>query len=914
MAQKLTYEELDKKSKELEKEVLTYKCAVDDFKIEHRQLLKIFLSIDEPVYISDPETYEILFVNEAIKKLWGDVIGFKCYRVLQGLDTPCPFCTNDQIFGEKAGRPYIWEFQNRRTGRTFHCIDKAIRWPGGRMVRFEMAIDITERKQTEQALRESEEQYRRIFESSVDGLIIFDSDGFVQDVNPSACTLHGYAAGEFIGLHGKRFIAPGFYHRFDSFLQTVSADQTFITKAVNIRKDSSPVEIEVRGVPIRLKGQPHLLGVVRDITAQTRAEKKIQFMNTILLTQQETSLDGILIVDEKGKTISFNRRFADLWDIPSGVLESRADERTLQSVSDKLADPEAFLARIKRLHEHRREKSHVEIELTDGRTFERYSAPVTGPEGKYYGRVWYFRDITEQKKREEALRESEERYRAVVEDMPAMICRFLPDGTLTFVNRAYGSFFGKKHAELIGQNFFQYIPEKYHKKVRNHTMVLDRETPMATHEHQVIATDGSLRWQEWTNRALFNEKGLLVEYQSIGRDITVAKLAQQEKAIMEKQLQQAQKMESIGTLAGGIAHDFNNILASVLGYTELALDKVKEGDHNVLDNLEIVLQAGHRAKDLVHQILQFSRHADTDFKPVDIGPIVDEALKFLRASLPATIEIKQNIQSVTEKVLADGSQIHQVVMNLCTNAFHAMQKQGGVLTVALFKQELITPVLCHGSRIAPGTYAVLMIEDTGYGMNNETLQRIFEPYFTTKAIGEGTGLGLAVSKGIVASHNGGIRVESTPGAGSVFTLYFPLITRPKEARNFELSPIKGGTERILFVDDETFFVEFGAKILSALGYDVITANEGLTALEIFTSQPNRFDLVVTDQTMPKMTGLELSRRLHAVRPDLPVIVCTGFSERINGKTANQIGVSHILYKPASRRDLAIAVRKVFDNG
>jgi PAS domain S-box-containing protein len=530
------------------------------------------------------------------------------------------------------------------------------------------------------------------------------------------------------------------------------------------------------------------------------------------------------------------------------------------------------------------------------------------------------RDINDQKNAEKALIESERQVRLLLDSTAEAIYGLDLEGRCTFANPACVRLLGAESVdELVGKNMHELI---------HHTRSDGSPYPEgecraceAFRTGKRIRVDDEFLWRSdgtsfpaeyWSHPIQEHDKfiGTVVAF----LDITERKKLEKERRKIEGQLRQAQKMESVGTLAGGIAHDFNNILASVLGYTELAIDKVKEGNHNVLDYLEIVQQAGHRAKDLVHQILQFSRYADISFKPVEIRLIVKEALKLLRASLPATIKIKQKIQPVTEKVMADGSQIHQAVMNLCTNAFHAMREQGGILNVELFKEEVKAPVMCHGSQIAPGAYVVLLIKDTGCGMDNGVLQRIFEPYYTTKASSEATGLGLAVTNGIVKSHKGGICVESTPGVGSAFKLYFPLITVSKEAKSFELMPIKGGNESILIVDDEDFFVDFGAKVLAGLGYDVITANDSLKALEIFTSQPDRFDLVITDQTMPKMTGLELSRKLRAIRPHLPIIICTGFSEIISGKTADQIGVSHILYKPPTIRDLALAAKKVLDNG
>lgn len=512
-------------------------------------------------------------------------------------------------------------------------------------------------------------------------------------------------------------------------------------------------------------------------------------------------------------------------------------------------------------------------------------------------------------------RTSEDKYRGVVEDTSLLICSYRSDGEITFVNKAYCDYFDRTSAEVVGSNFMSLIPEKDRQAVMTNISSLTEASPTQSHEHPIITTNGDIRWQRWTNRALFDARGKVVSYQAIGEDITERKKSEEEKKAIEAQLQHIQKMEDIGTLAGGIAHDFNNILSSVIGYSENAIDKLKEiGNHDILDDIRNIFQASLRAKDLVLQILQFSRYSDTDFKPCAIAPLFKEVLRLLRASQPATIEIVQNIRLKSEKVLADATQLHQVMVNLCTNAFHAMRESGGTLTIGLAEEEIPDPGIYTTEKVAGGKYAVLSVRDTGCGMEKGTLKRLFEPYFTTKEIGEGTGLGLAVTSGIVKSHKGFISVRSTPGEGSEFKVFFPILQFPERKEVADLAPIKGGHERILFVDDESFFVDLSCKVLTDLGYRVDSVYASEKALELFSSRPDQYDILVTDQTMPKMTGLELIERVHRIRPDLPTIICSGFSEFINNKTAQQIGVSHILYKPSTKRDLALAIRRVLDNG
>ncbi len=383
-----------------------------------------------------------------------------------------------------------------------------------------------------------------------------------------------------------------------------------------------------------------------------------------------------------------------------------------------------------------------------------------------------------------------------------------------------------------------------------------------------------------------------------------------EKQRMEEQLKQAQKMEAIGTLAGGIAHDFNNILSAVIGYTELSMTAV-EKETALYENLEEVLQAGERAKDLVTQILTFSRQADQDLKPVQVKRIVKEALKFLRASLPTTIKIIQNLQS-DSLVTADATQIHQVLLNLCTNAGHAMGENGGVLEIELTDVKFKVDFKDKHLELKPGSYLELIVSDTGHGMPAHILDRIFDPFFTTKETGEGTGMGLSVVHGIVGSYGGAIAAYSDPGEGSTFKVYLPVVERRLEPQTQVEGPAVRGTERILFIDDEPALVNIGKQILESLGYTVTTRTSSLEALELFKAKPDRFDLVITDMSMPNMPGDILSTELMKVRPEIPVILCTGYSSKISDETALQLDIKAFTYKPIARHDLAKSVRRVLD--
>ncbi|MDD3814050.1 MAG: ATP-binding protein [Desulfocapsaceae bacterium] len=400
----------------------------------------------------------------------------------------------------------------------------------------------------------------------------------------------------------------------------------------------------------------------------------------------------------------------------------------------------------------------------------------------------------------------------------------------------------------------------------------------------------------------------LVGFVSVARDIT-------DYLQMEDQLKQARKMEAIGTLAGGIAHDFNNILVPILGYAELAADRIPPDDPMASD-LRHIVKAALRAKDMIARILSFSRQGPQTKYPFPPHLVVQEALKLLQTSLPSTIEVKTEIDPDCGTILADPTQLYQIVMNLCTNAYHAMLEKGGVLRVSLAEasiDEEKSKVL--GSELVPGEYIVLEVSDTGVGMERKILERIFDPYFSTKSgKGAGSGLGLSVVQGIVKGYQGQITVQSEPGKGTSFQVYIPCVGEEASPEGAVLASKPTGTESILVVDDEEDNTEMLQTMLTGLGYQVVVFNNSLEALTFFTEKSTAFDLLLTDMTMPGMTGLELSEKVLAIRPDLPIILCSGFSELVNKAQAQAraLGVKQYLEKPVTVRDLALAIRKALD--
>jgi PAS domain S-box-containing protein len=538
---------------------------------------------------------------------------------------------------------------------------------------------------------------------------------------------------------------------------------------------------------------------------------------------------------------------------------------------------------------------------SDGSTFPvMLNAAAITHEDKTIGLRGIAIDISKRVYSEKALRDSESKFRSLFDLSPqAIALTELETGKLTDVNNMFCELTQYSKEEIIGKTTTQigFYSGNDRAKFLKELQISGEVNGL---EMDFKAKDGSIL------NALLFARVIRISGNSF---ILTIFLNVTEQKQLQAQLQQAQKMESIGTLAGGIAHDFNNILYSIIGYTELALDDTEKGTQ-LDNNLQELLIAAHRAGDLVKQILTFSRQADQKLKPLKIQLVVREALKLIRSSLPTTIEINQNISNTCGLVMVDATQIHQVAMNLLTNAYHAMEDQGGKLDVTLKEVDLDVDDLKDPAMLA-GPYVCLTVEDTGAGIDEYLMDRIFEPYFSTKGKDKGTGLGLAMAHGIVKSYGGNIRVYSEPGKGTAFHVYLPVIQTQAETKETQvLTPVEGGKERILLVDDEEQIVRMSQQMLERLGYHVTARTSSIETLEAFRAAPNKFDLVITDMTMPNMTGVQLTQKLIEIRSDIPVIICTGFSEKISEHKASIMGICGYVMKPVVRSELAKKIREV----
>jgi PAS domain S-box-containing protein len=519
----------------------------------------------------------------------------------------------------------------------------------------------------------------------------------------------------------------------------------------------------------------------------------------------------------------------------------------------------------------------------------------------------------QRKQMEESLSRSERKYRSLFNDAPDMIHIISQEKKIVDVNPAELRTLGcASRDELIGTPLLDII----HPDFRSRTAMFLDQTLCAglcvnSCETALITRSGGQVDVEVSAMPLL-ENGKVISVRAIMRNITGRKKEELERKTLENQLRQARKMEAIGTLAGGIAHDFNNILGPVLGYTEMALEALPAGSA-VIPWLEEVQRAGGRAKDLVRQILAISRKCEQELQPLRLQPIIKETLKLLRSSIPSTIDIRPRLDPACGAVLADPTRIHQVVMNLCTNAYQAMRETGGLLEVSLEQEELSEGNMPGRLRLPPGLYLKLKVRDTGPGIPEELLEKIFEPYFTTKSKGEGTGLGLALVQSIALDFGGDVMVFSELGKGAAFQVWLPVLQETAPAPRSEApAPLPRGQERVLAVDDDSNIAALSQNFLESLGYQVTALTSSAAALALFEQQPQEFDLLLTDMTMPKMTGAELAAKLLALRPDLPVLLCTGFSELIDEQRAQELGINGFLMKPFTKRELAAAVRGVLD--
>ncbi|WP_300459877.1 PAS domain-containing sensor histidine kinase [Desulfobacula sp.] len=517
-------------------------------------------------------------------------------------------------------------------------------------------------------------------------------------------------------------------------------------------------------------------------------------------------------------------------------------------------------------------------------------------------------DITELVQAEEKLNKSEEFNKKIIEGSHDCIKTLYPDGRLEFISKVGQALLEIEDISLyLNKSWPDFWKDSDHEAALK-AISTAKEGNVGEFEGYCPTEKGKPKWWHVIITPTYKKDRSVDRLIAVSRDITEKKQKEEDQKALKEKIYRSHKMESIGTLAGGIAHDFNNILYPIIGFAEMSIQDLPE-NHPIKENLKVILQGAKRARDLVKQILLFSRQKELEHKPMQIQSEIEDTLKLLRAVIPANIEIQKDLNEASDFILGDPTEIHEIIMNLCTNAYHAMEETGGTLKVSLNKVKP-DPKL----ELPPGEYCCLGVSDTGTGISPEIRDNIFEPYFTTKDLGKGSGLGLAVVYGIVKNNKGAITVESNPGKGTIFYVYLPLTSQAMEPGGMPGLDKRGigGDERILFVDDEEPIVKLGVRILEKFGYTVTGKTSVIEALELFGSEPDKFDLVITDMAMPSMTGTEFAKKLIKIRPNIPIIICTGFSENLDHELAKTLGIMGYLHKPILINDFSSKVRKVLD--
>ncbi len=888
--------------------------------------------------------------------------------------------------GEDVRDVVMGVFDSRHGGRRWINIHAVPQFRTGDELPYQVYTtleDITARKMADRELRQSEEQYRTLFEETTEGIVLADYEkGEIVDCNQAFLDLSGYERSDLIGkpqtiLHLKEESSSGVSKTFSQHRGEMSGS---VLISDLVCKSGATKHVEIKGSPLVIGGRRILHGFFRDITEQ------MQYHH-----ERETTLQLLRLLNDDNNTRELIRNltgFLQRWTgcEAVGVRLREGDDFPYfetQGFPGRFVEAEKFLCARDPFGEVVRDAAgNPVLECMCGNVLRGRFDPVLPfftPKGSFWTNsttellgstteedrqartrnrchgegyesvaliplkvasetlgllqindrnknkftpelIIFLENAADQiamalsqRRSKAALRISEQRFRDVIEAAGEFIWEVDKGRRFTYLSERVEKVLGFKPEELIGKQISMLFDESGDSERQ---FALDERAwvkeGFREFEHSARTKSGSLVWLSASAFPILDPAGRLLGFRGATLDITERKQAEREKARLESQLRHAQKLEAIGTLAGGIAHDFNNILSPIIGYTEMALEDIPESSPTRYD-LKQVLTAGMRARDLVKQILSFSRAGgEPIMRPIDVKLIVKEALKLLRASLPSSIEIRQELE--TGVALADATQIHQVIVNLCTNAAHAMGDKG-ILEVSFRNVHLDVDDLIGLPDLtgAPGPFLKLGVADTGHGMDGVTMRRIFDPYFTTKEVGKGTGLGLAVVHGIVKQHDGAITVRSQPGKGSVFEVYLPIAKVEPKALIVATEELPRGSEHVLLVDDERMITDMVSRMLEQLGYKVTAKTSSLEAFNLFRSRCREFDLIITDYTMPEMTGIDLAKEALKVRADIPIILCTGFNEKVTLEEVRSMGIREFLMKPLDRRELAKLVRSVFDS-
>jgi len=755
--------------------------------------------------------------------------------------------------------------------------------------------------QSEQAIRASELRYRRLFETALDGILILDADtGQVMDANPFMKDLLGYSQEEFLGRKLWE-IGPfkGAAASKITFAELQHEDRVRYEGLPLETKEGKRVEVEFISNAYLVDDKRLIQCNIRDITKRKEIEEQLLWKTTFFEAQVHSALDGILIVDREGKKILQNQRMMDLLDIPMELIGEPDDQRQFEWVTNQVKNPQEFAEKAAYLHTHPNEISRDELELINGKFFDRYSAPVRGKDGKDYGRIWSFRDITERKRAEAQIAE-QAAFLDKAQD--AILVRDL-EGKVLFWNKGAERMYGWTSQEVLGRDKAELLHTDRVKFEKVNGLAISQgewhgELQHFTKDGREITIEG--RWTLIRDNA-GNPKSVL----EINTDITESKK-------IEAQFMRAQRMESIGTLAGGIAHDLNNILAPIM----MSIDILKTLSDNPQETkiLETIEVSAKRGADIVRQVLSFAHGLEGERIEVQPKHLLKDLENIIKDTFPKDIRLQFHIPNDTWTILGDPTQVHQILLNLCVNARDAMPN-GGTLTIGVENCVLDEQYAAMNLQAKPGRYVNISVTDSGVGISPDLIEKIFEPFFTTKEHNKGTGLGLSTVMAIVKSHDGVINVYSEPGKGTTFKVYLPAMEVSTEAgknQPEEVSLPRGNGETVLVIDDEVSILTITSQTLQAFGYRVLTATDGAEAVAVYAEHRNKIGVVLTDMMMPVMDGSAVIRVLMRINPAIKIVATSGLNSNVGVTKVFGAGVKHFLSKPYTAGSLLKAIRKILD--
>lgn len=870
--------------KKLEKELIN----------SREQLISILNSIDEKIYIADLETYEILYTNTYTKGIFGfDIEGKKCYEVLHKFDKPCEFCPNE-ILLKLNGEPYKVEKYNPLTNRHYSMINKIIKWTDGRDVKFCLGADITDKKLAELSLKEREERHRKIIENLSEGFFRTTPEGKYIMANPALASLYGYSNPEELIADTKNIAEHRFVNREDYIYLVEHLEKDGYIKnheALRKRKDGSIFWGLTNTRAVRDENGKTLYyeGTTVDITDRKHLEEEILEEKEKLSTLIDHAPFGMALIDSDGTYLYVNPTFTklfgyDLKDIPdrdTWFKKAYPDDKYRKMAHD------AWHYELERFGSGETTPQTLTVTCKDGTKKKVEIKPVILPNRQF---IMAFTDVTEKER-------LEVNYRFLFENAPVGIVQSTLNGDIIIANQAFAKMFQYDSFEELKENVTN-IKQLYASPQEREKLIeiIKSGGRIKGYETQGLAKDGTKRWGSISMVGIHDEKGDIIYIQSIVEDITDRKKKEEELERLKAQYSHAQKMEALGTLTGGIAHDINNFLTAVMGYANIMKIKLA-GKPDIQRYLDQIISGSEKMADLVKSLLFFSRKQPVNLIPLDLNNEIKETKKLVKRVLTENIDFKVITSDKNPVVMADKTQLSQILFNMATNSRDAMP-DGGTFTIKIDTATIDGDFIKKHGFGNTGDYALISISDTGIGIDKEIMDKIFDPFFTTKGPNKGTGLGLASVYGIVKQHNGYITVDSVKGKGTTFKIYFPLVNLKAKEEKKEEMVLQKGSGTILLGEDDENVRNFLKEVLEQYGYTIYEAEDGEKLIELF-KQKEHIDLVITDMIMPKKSGVEVYSEIKAIKENTRFIFMSGYDREMVSKIPLEDKTVKFILKPIS---------------